>query len=267
MKIDRPEICELGLAQQSHILRCALELDQLILHYQPYIDLCTHKVVGVEALLRLQHPVHGMLPPQMFIPAAERSGLIGAIGEWVILKACTQMKEWQTSGIKLPSLSVNISPLQFDQSALPNYIQAVLNKLSLAADLIDIEITESSIPTDPNGMYRDVSALRKLGVKISIDDFGLGYSSFERLKMMQVDRIKIDRLFVSNLTSNYIDRCLVNAMIDLSIQLGVSTVAEGIEQLDTLDLLRSMGCEQGQGFYISPPLSTADCERYLLRSC
>jgi len=265
MNAVSPEICELALSHNADMLQSALERDEFVLHYQPCHDLSTQKIVGVEALLRWQHPVRGFLYPDTFIPAAEQTGLIGALGEWVILKSCTQMKDWQKSGINLPSISINVSPSQFDQSSLPSYVQAVLTQMKLAPELLDIEITESSMPADPLKMYDDVAALRRLGVKISIDDFGLGYSSLERLRMMPVDRIKIDRVFVSNLVSNPVDQCLVRSIITLSQQLGVNTVAEGIEQFDTIGVLRSMGCEQGQGFYFTPALSTNDCERYLLQ--
>lgn len=264
---SRPELNAYPLPRHPDLLLLAFARNELILHYQPYIDLGTHKIVGVEVLLRWQHPLHGLLYPAAFLPFAERSGSIAALGELVILKACAQMKEWQTSGIKLPSISVNVSPRQFDQSSLPVYVHTILTQMNLAPELLDIEITESSMPRDPDKMYGDVAALRSLGVKISIDDFGLGYSNLERLRMMRVDRIKIDRVFVSNLVSNPVDQCLVKAMIFLSQQLGVSTVAEGIEKLDTLDILRSMGCEQGQGFYFAPALSAADFERYLVQTC
>jgi len=257
------EISDCETLQQADFLHCSLARNEFVLHYQPYFDLCTQKIVGVEALVRWQHPVHGLLYPDTFIPAMERSGLISALGEWVMLEACTQMKDWQTSGIELHSISVNVSPRQFNQSTLPAYVHKILTQTNLAPELLDIEITESSIPLDPGEMYRDVAALRRLGVKISIDDFGMGYSSLERLRMMQIDRIKIDRVFISHLSSNPIDQCLVKAMMTIAQELSLSTVAEGIEQFDSLAMLRTFGCQQGQGFYFSPPLNLADCERYL----
>jgi len=263
MQSGNPEISDCEALQQADLLHCALARNEFVLHYQPYFDLCTEKIVGVEALVRWQRPVHGLLYPDTFIAVVERSGLISTLGEWVMLKACMQMKDWQTSGIELRSISVNVSPLQFDQSTLPASVHNMLTQIDLAPELLNIEITESSMPLDPSRMYLDVAALRRLGVKVSIDDFGMGYSSLERLRMMQVDRIKIDRVFISHLVSNPIDQCLVKAMMTIAQQLGLSTIAEGIEQLDTLAMLRSFGCEQGQGFYFSPPLSGADCDRYL----
>ena len=263
MQFGTPEIGGCETLRQAGLLLCALARNEFVLHYQPYFDLCTGNIVGVEALVRWQHPVHGLLYPDTFIPIVERSGLITILGEWVMRKACTQMKDWQISGLELRSISVNVSPLQFDQSTLLASVHSMLTQIDLAPELLNIEITESSMPLDPSKMYQAVAALRRLGVKISIDDFGIGYSSLERLRMIQVDRIKIDRVFISHLVSNPIDQCLVKAMMTIAQQLGLNTIAEGIEQFDTLAMLRSFGCEQGQGFYFSPPLSGADCDRYL----
>lgn len=244
-------------------LREALVRQEFILQYQPYLDLTTYQVAGVEALIRWQHPLHGLLYPDDFIPHAERSGLIDPIGEWVLNHACAQMSEWVALGIDIPSISVNVSPRQFSSCALPAMVQAILKKNELSAEQLDLEITESTVPLDEKIMYENIALLRQLGVKISIDDFGMGYSSLERLRMIQVDRIKIDRVFISDLALNPMDACLVRSMIHLTRQLGLTVIAEGIEELETCVILHSMGCDQGQGFYFTAALNATECERYL----
>jgi EAL domain-containing protein (putative c-di-GMP-specific phosphodiesterase class I) len=244
-------------------LREALVSQEFLLHYQPYLDLTTHQVAGVEALIRWQHPTHGLLYPDHFIPYAERSGLIDPIGEWVLNQACAQMSEWVALGIDIPLISVNVSPRQFSSCALPAMVQTILKKNELSAEQLDLEITESTVPLDEKIMYANIAALRQQGIKISIDDFGMGYSSLERLRAMQVDRLKIDRVFVSELATNPIDACLVRSMIHLAQQLGLSVIAEGIEDAEACARLRSMGCDQGQGFYFTTALDADACEKYL----
>lgn len=247
----------------DQMLREALVRREFFLNYQPYLDLKTQKVAGVEALLRWQHPLHGLISPDRFIPHAEHSDLIDSIGEWVLSQACEQMNRWQGHGIEVPSMSVNVSPRQFDSSAMPALVKTILTKNNLAPSQLDIEITESASPLNQKTMCADVAALRQLGVKISIDDFGTGYSSLERLRTMRIDRLKIDRSFISNITFNSMDEHLVRSMIHLAQQLGVSVIAEGIENLETSILMLSMGCDQGQGFYFSRALSAIECETYL----
>lgn len=247
----------------NKMLREALVHREFLLHYQAYLDLKTQKVAGVEALIRWQHPLHGLICPDHFIPYAERTGLIGLIGEWVLEQACAQMNQWHALGIDVPTMSVNVSPRQFDSGAMPELVKAILKKNNRDSWQLDIEITESSVSLDEQTMCADIAALRQLGVKISIDDFGKGYSGLERLRTIQVDRLKIDRSFVSNLTLNPTDACLVRSMIHLAKQLGVTVAAEGIENLETSVAVRSMGCDQGQGYYFARALSATDCEKYL----
>jgi EAL domain-containing protein (putative c-di-GMP-specific phosphodiesterase class I) len=241
----------------------ALVRQEFLLHYQPYLDLVSHQVAGVEALIRWQHPSRGLLYPDDFIAHAERSGLIDSIGEWVLRQACAQMSEWIALGIDIPSISVNVSPLQFSNSTLPTLVQTVLNEHALSARQLDLEITESTVPSDEKMMRANIAALRQLGVKISIDDFGMGYSSLERLRTIQVDRLKIDRVFVSELALNPMDACLIRSMIHLAQQLGLSVIAEGIEDAEACVRLQSMGCDQGQGFYFAAALGADACEKYL----
>ena len=244
-------------------LQDALVCHEFLLHYQPCLDLVSHQVAGVEALIRWQHPSRGLLYPDDFIPHAERTGMIDSIGEWVLRQACAQMSEWMALGIDISSISVNVSPRQFSNSALPMLVQAVLNEHALSAVHLDLEITESIVPSDEKMMRSNIAALRQRGVKISIDDFGMGYSSLERLRTIQVDRLKIDRVFVSELALNPMDACLIRSMIHLAQQLGLSVIAEGIEDAEACVRLQSMGCDQGQGFYFAAALGADACEKYL----
>jgi EAL domain-containing protein (putative c-di-GMP-specific phosphodiesterase class I) len=244
-------------------LHDALARQEFLLHYQPYLDLTTHQVAGVEALIRWQHPSRGLLYPDDFIPHAERSGLIDSIGEWVLNQACAQMSEWIALGIDIPSMSVNVSPCQFSYCSLPTLVNTILQKNGLSAGYLDLEITESTVPSDEKMMCTNIAALRRLGVRISIDDFGMGYSSLERLRTIQVDRLKIDRVFVSDLALNPVDACLIRSMIHLAQQLGLSVIAEGIEDAEACVRLQSLGCDQGQGFYFTPALGADACEKYL----
>jgi EAL domain-containing protein (putative c-di-GMP-specific phosphodiesterase class I) len=247
----------------DRMLHEALVRQEFLLHYQPYLDLTTHQVAGVEALIRWQHPSRGLLYPDDFIPQAERSGFIDSIGEWVLNQACEQMSEWTALGIDIPSMSVNVSPCQFSSCSLPTLVQAILQKNTLLAGYLDLEITESTVPSDEKMMRTNIAALRQLGVSISIDDFGMGYSSLERLRTIQVDRLKIDRVFVSDLALNPVDACLIRSMIHLAQQLGLSVIAEGIEDAEACVRLQSLGCDQGQGFYFTPALGADACEKYL----
>jgi EAL domain-containing protein (putative c-di-GMP-specific phosphodiesterase class I) len=247
----------------SQILREALARQEFVLHYQPYLDLTTHQVAGVEALIRWQHPSRGLLYPDDFILQAECSGLIDSIGEWVLNQACAQMSEWIALGIDIPSMSVNVSPGQFSNCSLPALVKTILQKNGLSAGYLDLEITESTVPSDEKMMYTNIAALRRLGVRISIDDFGMGYSSLERLRTIQVDRLKIDRVFVSDLALKPVDACLIRSMIHLAQQLRLSVIAEGIEDAEACVRLQSLGCDQGQGFYFTPALGSDACEKYL----
>lgn len=250
-----------GYLEQA--LRDALAHDEFFLQYQPYHNLSTHDISGVEALIRWQHPMHGLIYPDHFIPSAERSELIDALGVWVLRESCRQMGIWCAAGLDIPSISVNVSPRQFNSSSLPILIQTTLTENHLAANQLDLEITESVLPSDEKMMYANISALRDLGVKISIDDFGMGYSNLQRLRMMQIDRIKIDRIFIEDLALNPRHSSLVRSMIHLAKELGVSIIAEGIEDSEAFVRLQSMGCDQGQGFYFTAALNATECENYV----
>lgn len=247
----------------EQMLREALLLKQFVLHYQPYRNLATKKIAGVEALIRWQHPVHGLIYPSHFIHHVECSDLIESVGEWVLWQACVQMTRWQALGINVPSMSVNVSPRQLNNPSFITLIQTILATTNLAPEKLDLEITESAEAIDEKIMCNTIALLRQEGVKISIDDFGTGYSSLARLRIMQVDRIKIDRSFVSDLILSPKDASLVQSMIHLAQQLDISVIAEGIEDAETLVRIQAMGCDEGQGYYFAKPLSSNECEKYL----
>jgi EAL domain-containing protein (putative c-di-GMP-specific phosphodiesterase class I) len=249
--------------RMEETLREALLLNQFVLHYQPYRNLATQKIAGVEALIRWQHPEDGLIYPGHFIHYAERSHLIDSIGEWVLWQACVQMSRWQALGIDVPSISVNVSPRQLNNLSFATLVQTILNTTNLTPEKLDLEITESTEAIDEKSMCNTVASLRQVGVKISIDDFGTGFSSLARLRIMQVDRIKIDRSFVSDLILSTKDACLVQSMIHLAQQLEISVIAEGIEDAETLVRIQAMGCDEGQGYYFAKPLSSNECEKYL----
>ncbi|WP_250501047.1 EAL domain-containing protein [Caballeronia sp. GAWG1-5s-s] len=237
-------------------LRQAVEHDQLTLYYQPKIDLATHRVKYVEALVRWDHPTRGFIAPDQFIPFAEQTGYIKTVSRWVADKAIAQCAEWRAQGIEL-AVSVNVSARELIQSTLPETFQSLLDRHGVAAQWIRIEITESAIMDDPNHAIETLDRLHALGVCLSIDDFGTGYSSLTYLKRMPVDELKIDKSFVMNMTHHKDDETIVRSTIDLGHNMGLKVVAEGVEDEVTMQRLRALGCDLAQGFHLSRPLPPA----------
>ncbi|TMV45562.1 EAL domain-containing protein [Paenibacillus mesophilus] len=240
-------------------LRKAIERNELLLHYQPQIRTCDSQIVGVEALVRWNHPTRGLLAPGVFIPIAEESGMIYELGTWVLREACRQMKEWHDTGGPLIPVSVNLSSQQFHQSNLIDYIRKILEEAGLAPRYLELEITESMM------MNAAVSAgilneLTEYGVRISLDDFGTGYSSFNYLKQFPIHKLKIDRSFIRDIAVNKSDKAIVATIISMAQHLDMEVVAEGIETKDQLDILTDNDCKEIQGFYFSRPLSARDLE-------
>ncbi len=243
-------------------LRRALERHELLLHYQPQVSLASGAITGVEALLRWQHPMHGMIPPAKFIPLAEQTGLILPIGEWVLRQACVQARAWQAAGWPL-RMSVNLSARQFRQPGLDNLIRAVLEETGLDPGRLDIELTESIIVHDPAAVSAILTGLEKLGVRTSIDDFGTGYSSLSYLKRFSIDVLKIDQVFVRDIVTDPDDAAIVQAIITMAHALGIQTIAEGVETREQLAFLRKNGCDAIQGYYFSRPAPAGDVSRLL----
>jgi len=236
-------------------LRHAVERNQLVLHYQPLVDLASDRVVGFEALVRWQHPERGLVPPLAFIPLAEETGLILPIGRWVLETACRQAQAWHEllPGVQ-PMISVNLSARQFAQPDLGAQIESILAETGLPAASLELEITESVVMDSSDAAIRALKELRALGVKLVLDDFGTGYSSLAYLKHLPLDTIKIDRSFVAGLVNDDANLPIVQAVISLAHGLGIEVTAEGIETVEQRDWLRRLACDRGQGYYYSVAL-------------
>jgi diguanylate cyclase (GGDEF)-like protein/PAS domain S-box-containing protein len=245
-------------------LKKALERNELLLYYQPQIDLQTGKVVGVEALIRWQHPRLGMVSPGMFIPIAEESGLIVDIGQWVLLEACRQAMLWQQAGFAPVRMGVNISSLQFKQQNLASLVRRVLQETGFDARYLDLELTESAIMQNVSQINDTLIELKEIGVNLSVDDFGTGYSSMSYLKRFPLDTLKIDRSFVMDITTDANDAAIIKAIIVLAKSLGLKTIAEGVETSEQLAFLQEQRCDEMQGFFISRPLPDREVERFLV---
>lgn len=239
----------------------ALEQRQFVLHYQPMVDLRSGGVAGAEALLRWQHPALGLLPPAQFLPLAESSGLIRDIGAWVLYEACRQMREWQALGWRLFRLAVNVSAHQVGPD-FDTRVKEVLDATGLAAEYLEIELTESTALGDP-AIYPTLEALRRICVRFAADDFGTGYSCLQHLKCCPITRLKIDQSFVAGLADDARDRTIVHAVIQLAHGLGMDVVAEGVETTASLDLLRQAGCDTVQGFLFAKPMPAAEFARFV----
>lgn len=235
-------------------LRQAVQQDQLRVHYQPQYSLTKRKPVGLEALVRWEHPERGLIPPGDFIPLAEETGLIIPIGEWVLRTACKQHKEWLDKGMRPMRLAVNLSRRQFRQNNLIEMIGEALDDSGLAPELLELEITESSVMNDVDTAIGTMHALREMGVHLAIDDFGSGYSSLSCLKRFPISKLKIDQSFVRDLTKVEGDAAITHAIISLARSLKLEVVAEGIETRDQMRYLKKNGCHHGQGFLFSKPV-------------
>jgi diguanylate cyclase (GGDEF)-like protein/PAS domain S-box-containing protein len=259
-----------GLVERLEIeadLRMALERGELELHYQPTIDLADSRVVGFEALVRWQHPTRGLISPLDFIPIAEATGLIVPLGRWVIAESCRQSMRWSgQNGGDPVKIAVNVSVRQFDRSDLPTMVGEVLVETGMPAGRLCLEMTESVLMTDTEENLAQLVRLKELGVTLAIDDFGTGYSSLAYLRRFPVDTLKIDRSFVERLGEEADDAALANTIVQLGRSLGMSTVAEGIEEYGQLAALREMGCDYAQGFYFSRPVPAAEAGRLLAES-
>ena len=254
------------LLLENH-LRRALPRGELSLHYQPQIDLRSNTVVGVEALLRWQHPERGMVPPDEFIPIAEETGLIAEIGEWALRTACNQASTWQAAGLPAVRMAVNLSVRQLlRQFDLPALVGTVLRDSGLAAPSLDIEITESTLMADPGHAIEVLRELHGMGLQITVDDFGTGYSSLSCLKRLPLDRIKIDQSFVRDIPEDADDVVIVQTILAMAKQLKIGVVAEGVETLAQCQFLREQRCEVAQGYLFSHPLRAEACAELLART-
>ena len=262
-ELNRHSIEQLKLEND---LRNALSLDQFELYYQPKIDLSNDKISGAEALIRWHHPERGIIPPDIFIPILESTGLIVAVGEWVIKTACRQLHIWRDSGHNDLSVAVNLSARQFSELNLPNLISNALIESEIDARFFEVEITESMLMENLQNTVTILEGIKKLGVTISIDDFGTGYSSLEYLKKLPIHAIKIDRSFVSDILHDKDDFAITKAIVAMSKGLQLKVIAEGVEELEQQIKLKEMGCDGAQGYLFSPPVPANIFENFLTTS-
>ena len=244
-------------------LREALPRDQLYLVYQPQISYRDHRVVGVEALIRWQHPEHGLVPPDQVIPLAEQNGTIIAIGEWVLDQACRQLREWHDQGFTELRMAVNLSTVQLHHSELPRVVNNLLQIYRLPPRSLELEVTETGLMEDISTAAQHLLSLRRSGALIAIDDFGTGYSSLSYLKSLPLDKIKIDKSFVQDLIDDDDDATIVRAIIQLGKSLGMQVIAEGVETVAQEAYIISEGCHEGQGYLYSKPLPARELLAYL----
>ena len=248
------QVAQLNAGVESD-LREALNRDQLFLEYQPIIDLASGAYVGLEALVRWQHPARGRLVPADFIRVANDSGLIGRIGQWVIEAACRQIALFKSRGITLPNIAINVSPKQFQYSAMCSQILASVAEYGIKAGQLSIEITEELLLDHSQQVHEQLATLRASGIGISIDDFGTGYSSLQYLRDLPASRLKIDQTFVARIEQSSADRAIISTIAHLAHALDMRVVAEGVETEAQLSLLRASGCDEVQGFFIGRPMS------------
>lgn len=244
-------------------LRKAVEREELVLHYQPQVDVKSGATIGVEALLRWRHPDVGLLTPGDFISIAEESGLIVPIGEWVLREACRQAVAWLDAGLPALTMAVNLSAVQFKRGDLEQVVSDVLARSGLDPALLELELTESILIQETEKALVTVDRLKALGVKLSIDDFGTGYSSLSYLKRFAVDKLKIDRSFIRHMVDSPNDAAIVRAIVQMAKSLNLKTIAEGVEDAEVLEMLRALDCDEVQGFHFSPALPADECFRHI----
>lgn len=248
-------------------LRKALERKEFFLHYQPKVDLNTGEIIGVEALVRWQHPELGMVSPGKFIPLAEETGLILPLGEWVLRSACRQNKTWQEEGLPPVRVAVNLSMAQFQQKNLTEMIAVTLKETGLSPHFLELEVTESVIMRNLETTIRVFQELKEMGIQISLDDFGTGYSSLSYLKQLPFDALKIDQSFIRDIKTSPDEMSIVRAVIDLAHSLKMKVITEGVETEEQIHVLRFCQCDEIQGYYFSPPVSAEEFKELLQKKC
>jgi EAL domain-containing protein (putative c-di-GMP-specific phosphodiesterase class I) len=234
------------------LLRRAITKSELQVHYQPQIDIRTGVIIGAEALLRWQSTDEGMIPPSQFIPVAEETGLIGEIGEWVLLEVCRQGQRWLKAGLPPLRLAVNLSPYQFRHGDIVSRVSAILNETGFPAERLELELTESALMARESEAVHILGQLRTLGVRLAIDDFGTGYSSLAYLKRFPLDSLKIDKSFIDDIPELEDDKEIAAAIIGMAHTLRLKVLAEGVETEEQLNFLKEHGCDFYQGYYKSP---------------
>ena len=246
-------------------LRRSVSRDQIDVYYQPKADLKTNKIIGMEALVRWNHPHKGIICPQEFIPMAEETGIINVIGLWVMVGACLQVKEWIDQGYGPFSIAVNLSGVQLENSEIINQVKQVLEETKIDPSLLELEITESTIMQHPEIAIEVLHRLKDMGVKLAVDDFGTGYSSLSYLKRFPIDLLKIDKTFVQDVKNDADDRAIIQSIIALAKSLRLQVVAEGVETRQQQEFLRALDCDYIQGYYIGRPVCAEEFEQHVLK--
>jgi EAL domain-containing protein (putative c-di-GMP-specific phosphodiesterase class I) len=236
-------------------LRLALDKKELFLVYQPQVDIVSGKIIGLEALLRWQHPTLGLVPPDKFIRIAENCGLIVPLGEWVLRTACSQARKWQDEGIPAVSVAVNVSAVQFRQEGFCQLIRKVLDETGLAPQHLELELTEGLLLANADVTFSVLQELTDMGLTLAIDDFGTGYSNFTYLRQFRVSKLKIDRSFIRDVAVNPDDASITTAIISMAKSLNIKVIAEGVEDEAQMSFLRAHQCDEIQGYYFSKPLA------------
>ena len=247
----------------EHALREALESKQFVVHYHPLIAIATRRIVGLEALVRWEHPQLGLVPPGKFIPIAEESGLIVPIGEHILRTVCEQVVRWQDAGVPTVPVAVNWSAIQLQRQSVVEVVQRILGETGMQPELLSLEITEGALMRNARQHAAALQVLRDSGVRIQIDDFGTGYSSLSYLRELPIDTLKIDRSFINHVGENLADQAIVSAILAMAKSLGLRVVAEGVETAAQLEMLNLHGCEVAQGFFFSRPLPAEQCRALL----
>jgi EAL domain-containing protein (putative c-di-GMP-specific phosphodiesterase class I) len=241
----------------TNSLRHAIQREEFLLHFQPLVDASSGDIVGMEALLRWQHPERGLLSASDFVPLLEESGLIVPVGKWVLREACRQNRLWQLAGLPQLCISVNLSARQFQKGDLVDMVSSILQENEIDPKLLQLEITESVLMDQSGTTLKTLEYLRKLGVRIAIDDFGTGYSSLNYLKQYPFDTLKFDRTFIHDMTQSENGAAIVAAVINLGHSVNMAVVAEGVETNDQVKLLQERGCDQYQGYLFAHPMSAS----------
>src|SRR6266702_4457908 len=244
-------------------LRIALEREEFSLHYQPQVDITSGRIVGFEALLRWRHPEFGIVSPAEFVPIIEEIGLIAPLSEWVLLTACAQNRSFREANFPPMTTAVNLSPRQLYQSDLADIVGRVLKETGLEPHSLELELTEGALVRNVAATANTLRDLNGMGVKIAIDDFGIGYSSLSYLRHFPINKLKIDKTFVDSITTDPSNEAISRAIITLAHSLRITVVAEGVETAEQMEMLRAMGCDEAQGYLISRPVSADDLTRLL----
>jgi diguanylate cyclase (GGDEF)-like protein len=261
---------EMGTQQQEQMaletaLRRAVKSEALELKFQPKVAIATGRIAGAEALLRWHDAILGDVPPARFIPLAEESGLIDAMGDWLLTRACREMRHWAAAGLDGMTIAINLSVRQFRDAGFPARIQKVFAETGVDPHRVEFEVTETSVLYDAESVSRVLQMQRELGVRVAIDDFGTGYSSLVHLKRLPIDTLKIDQSFIRDITTDPDDKAITAAIIALAHSLGLDVVAEGVETEEQLAFLTERGCDYYQGHYLSEPLDCAAFIEFVLR--